>query len=180
MSNVITIELGRDEVRDSLSGLVTRPGNASVLIEPLEESRRGRWRKNQHMPPEARTDPKIAHAPEELPGYHVSLDIKARSVRVFDPLQGSDEGEHVSAVFRDRLGRRLDIERTIERTGLSKQQLWSWAKWMFRANRDKDAKLIEGEFPPSIAKRLEEERRWDQETDHTTGKKQWHAEPELV
>jgi hypothetical protein len=176
----IVIELDRDEIRDKETSQITRPGNASVLIEPMEETRRGRWRKNQHMPPEARTDPKIAHAPEELPGYRVSLDIKARTVRVFDPLYKEDAGEEIARVFRDQLGRRLDLERPFIRNDLPQQQLWRWAKWMFRAVRDNDARKIEGEFPKSVEERVKQERTWDLETDLQTGKKPWKAEPDLL
>jgi len=176
----ITIELGRDEVRDPETSQITRPGNASVLIEPLEETRRGAWRKNQHMPPEARTDPKIAHAPEELPGYCVSLDIKARHVRVFDPLYRAEKGDAIALVFRDQLGRRLDLERPIVRENLPPRQLWNWVKWMFRAVRDHDAHQVEGEFPKIVAERLEQERAWDLATDPQTGHKPWKPEPELA
>jgi len=177
MANPIVIELDRDEIRDKETSQITRPGNANVLIEPMEETRRGRWRKNQHMPPEARTDPKIAHAPEELPGYRVSLDIKARSVRVFDPLFKDDAGEAIARVFRDQLGRRLDIERPLVYENLQPQQLWRWAKWMFRAVHDNDARQIAGEFPKCVEERLKQERSWDLKTDLQTGNKHWEGEP---
>jgi len=180
MPNPITIELGRDEIRDKETSQITRPGNASVLIEPMEETRRGRWQKSQHMPPEARTDPKIAHAPEQLPGYRVSLDVKARTVRVFDPLYKKDEGDEIARIFRDQLGRRLDLERPYVRENLPPQQLWRWVKWMFRAVRDDDARKIEGEFPRNVGERLEQERVWDLEIDMQTGKKNWKAEPDLL
>jgi hypothetical protein len=176
----ITIELTRDELHDDQTGLMIRPGNGQVFIEPLEESRRARWQKSQHMPPEARTDPRIAHAPEQLPGYRVTLDIKERSVRVFDPLYKNDEFEPVIAAFRDRLGRRLDIEKPIVREKLSSQQLWAWAKWMFRACETGNALPTLGKMPTIVERRVAEERAWDLAADPETGKRKWEPEPELV
>lgn len=178
----IIIELNRPQRFgiDDESGkqVLQQAGNGDFYIEPLGENRRGRWLKNQ-MHSDWPDSNKIAKAaPEELPGYHVSVDIKARRVRVYDPLHGSAKGEDVARRF-ESIGLAVRLEKPKVFDGLGEPQLWVWLKWMFRVVRDGNAEVVGGEFPKAVAQRIEQEREWDMAADPNTGKRHWEKEPSL-
>lgn len=175
----ITIELGRDEQRDPDDRKkILETGNINLAVEPLEgESFRGWWHKNQLRPTTLQQDSPM---PEYMPGYKITLDVTKRTVRVFDPLYKTEEGEKVAQEIKDRTGKTVNFRRPIVKSDLTKGELWKWAKWMFRACRDGVAKKQEGEWPKNLAGRLEQERQWYDEANPETGERHWEAEPELA
>lgn len=169
-------KFGPDEETEKV--VLQQGGNANVYIEPMEIRRRGRWVKSQEHSDWADSSNRMAKAaPEELPGYHVSIDIRRRKVGVYDPLYGTPKGDQVMARFEPMGGLRL--EKPKELSGLADQQLWVWLKWAYRVVRGENAELVKGEFPKVVADRVEQERQWDLAADPNTGKRPWEPEPSL-
>lgn len=174
----LTIELVRHERRDE-QGNKLSAGNGDIYITPMEEKRRGRWLKaNEH--PDWSDGNKLAKIlPEELPGYHVTIDIRAKKVVVFDPLYNSPKADEMAKRFESggKTFPRLERPKTFD--NLAPEQLWAWLKWAYRTHQAGHCEIKEGEFPKGVAERVNQERLWDAGADPHTGARKWEPEPDL-
>jgi hypothetical protein len=170
-------KFGIDE--DNGKDVLKQAGNTDIWIEPMSEKRRGRWLKGQMTSDWADGNKMAKAAPEELPGYHVSIDVRGRKVRVFDPLYGTQKGEDIARRF-EGIGQELRLERPKEFNGLSDTQLWGWLLWAYRVVAGDLAQIVSGEFPKSVPPRWEQERQWHLDWYPDSGKrKHWEPLPPL-
>lgn len=171
-------QFGMDDDFNPPKEVLRIAGNGGVVIGPMDETRRGRWLKNQ-MHPDWADGNKIARAaPDELPGYHIAIDIRGRKVRVFDPLHGTPKGEDVARRF-ESIGLPLRLEAPKPFPNLGDSQLWGWLKWAARVVRDGLAEIRSGEIPAVVWERIEQERQWDLKANPNTGERPWEPEPSL-
>jgi hypothetical protein len=143
----IIIELGRDNK------------NVNPFIEPLGEARRGKWRRS-NLPVANLADAEVAGLPN-LPGYCVAVDLVARKIRVFDPLEKHSSRPQVEAALRKFLKRRLEIEREQVTHDQPLATLHRWLRWMYRLVDGGSARVVHGEFPPETEEQIADERNRD-------------------
>lgn len=179
----ITIELLRNQKfetdEDTGKEAMVIGGNGDIFVEPLGQKCRGRLVK-ANQPRDQAEGKAFSLLPEVLVGYHVSIDIRARKVKVYDPLYGTQKGEDLVRRF-EGIGVSLRLKKPVEQNGLGEQQLWLWIKWMFRAARNGMAEVISGKFPDVVEQRVDQERQWDLEWYPDSGKrKHWEPEPSLT
>jgi hypothetical protein len=143
----ITIELGRDDK------------NINPFIEPLGEARRGRWRRS-NLPLANLADAEVAGLPN-LPGYKVAVDLVARKIRIFDPLDKDSNRTQVESALRKFFKRRLEIEPEQVTLDQPLATLHRWLAWMHRLVQGGNAKVVGGAIPDDIVRRVAEERNAD-------------------
>ena len=143
----VVIELGREDK------------NINPFIEPLGEARRGKWRRS-NLPLSNLADAEVAGLPS-LPGYKVAVDLVARKIRVFDPLEKDSNRPQVESALRKFFKRRLEIEPEIVTTDQPLATLDRWLAWMHRLVEAGNAKVVGGKIPDEIKHRVADERNAD-------------------
>jgi hypothetical protein len=143
----VVIELGRDNK------------NINPFIEPLGEARRGKWRRS-NLPVANLADAEVAGLPN-LPGYKVAVDLVARKIRVFDPLEKESNRRDIESSLRKFFKRRLEIEPEQVTHDQPLATLQRWLVWMHRLVEGGNAKVVSGEIPDEIKHRVAEERSAD-------------------
>ena len=140
----ITIELGRDDK------------NINPFIEPLGAARRGKWRRS-NLPLMNLADAEVAGLPD-LPGYRVAVDLHARTIRIFDPLEHDPRRPEVEKALRRFFKRRLEIEPEQVTEDQPKPTLYRWLMWMQRLVVARNAAVVDSEIPAETVKRVAKER----------------------
>ncbi|HET6880429.1 MAG TPA: hypothetical protein VFI31_09755 [Pirellulales bacterium] len=143
----LIIELGRDNK------------NVNPFIEPLGEARRGKWRRS-NLPLMNLADAEVAGLPN-LPGYCVAVDLVARKIRVFDPLEKHSNRPQVESALRKFFKRRLEIEPEQVTRDQPLATLHRWLAWMYRLVSGGNARVVQGEFPPETEQQVADARNRD-------------------
>jgi len=145
----ITIELGSEK------------RNINPLVDALGACRRGKWRRNS-LPLMNLQDAEVAGLPD-LPGYQVSVDLKAKRIRVFDPLANHPNKKEILEALRKFFKKPVAIEDESVTVDQAPATLDRWLCCMYRLCEAKQAALISGEWPKHILERVRAERLKDSE-----------------
>ena len=143
----ITIELGSENK------------NVNPFIEPLGAARRGKWRRS-NLPSMNLADAEVAGLPD-LPGYCVAVDLNARTVRIFDPLEHDPRRPDIEKALRKFFKRRLEIEPQQVSRDHAKPTLYRWLMWMQRLVAAGGATVVDGDIPQPTIDRIAKERHDD-------------------
>lgn len=146
--------------------------NINPLLEPKEAAYRGIRRRAN-----ASINERMSFANEgipDLPGFVVEVDLRARSVRLYDPLTRPEYASTRAALenylehphqdpYAHVIRRKFTPLEEEYLTGLAKEQLFHWLSALWRLTEVGHAQLRSGEWPKALVDRIKADRQKDAE-----------------
>lgn len=152
MANPIVVELGSDKQ------------NVNPYLTSMKKSYRGIYRKSNDSPG-IRQSFRNARAPDRIPGFHVTVDVDAKTVKISEPLN-DERNSSIKEQLVDFLEK--PEERVRKRSyepvknevisGLAPESLFDWITALWVLCEDDKAQLRKGVWPKAVVERINEDR----------------------